>query len=289
MEGFGLLRFFDHWSFSDEVGCFKPFPPIFEHAMAGLGVDDPGAIAHVGDGRRTDVAGALAMGMIAVRATWFADRPPETGTRGDVRGPDHRRGAGDPRDRLARPATPATSRAPIHRGSHAERGAARSSGVVASPAVGMNRIPFERFLEENRVRMMRYLGAAVGPDDADDVFQETFLAALRAWPDAVDDGRLDRWVLKIASRKAVDHHRRTRRAPIPVEAPPDRAVPADEPVGDPIWDAVAVLPVAQREAVLCRFALDLTYADVGELLGISAEAARANVYEGMKKLRERMR
>ncbi|MGZ8566770.1 MAG: HAD family hydrolase [Actinomycetota bacterium] len=79
MEGFGLLRFFDHWSFSDEVGCFKPFPPIFEHAMAGLGVDDAAAIAHVGDGRRTDVAGALAMGMIAVRATWFADRPPETG------------------------------------------------------------------------------------------------------------------------------------------------------------------------------------------------------------------
>ncbi len=58
---------------------------------------------------------------------------------------------------------------------------------------------------------------------------------------------------------------------------------------DPIWEAVAVLPVAQREAVLCRFALDLSYADVGQLLGISAEAARANVYEGMKKLRERMR
>ena len=153
----------------------------------------------------------------------------------------------------------------------------------------MNRIPFERFLEENRVRIMRYLGAAVGPHDADDVFQETFLAALRAWPDVVDDGRLDRWVLKIASRKAVDHHRRTRRRPIPVETPPDRAVPAAEPIGDPIWEAVAVLPVAQREAVLCRFALDLPYADVGELLGISAEAARANVYEGMKKLRGRMR
>jgi HAD superfamily hydrolase (TIGR01549 family) len=75
----GLLGLFDHWSFSDEVGCFKPYPPIFEHAMAGLGVDDPAGIAHVGDGRRTDVAGALAMGMTAVRATWFVDRGPETG------------------------------------------------------------------------------------------------------------------------------------------------------------------------------------------------------------------
>ena len=79
LEGFGLLAFFDHWSFSDEVGCFKPFPPIFEHAMAGIGIDDPADVAHVGDGRRTDVAGALAMGMTAVRATWFVDRGPETG------------------------------------------------------------------------------------------------------------------------------------------------------------------------------------------------------------------
>ncbi|HEX6131348.1 MAG TPA: HAD family hydrolase [Actinomycetota bacterium] len=79
LERFGLLHFFDHWSFSDEVGCFKPYPAIFEHALAGLGVDDPGQVAHVGDGRRTDVAGALAMGMTAVRARWFADRGPDTG------------------------------------------------------------------------------------------------------------------------------------------------------------------------------------------------------------------
>ena len=153
--------------------------------------------------------------------------------------------------------------------------------------MGTNAIPFERFLEENRVRIMRYLGAAVGPHDADDVFQETFLAALRAWPDVVDDGRLDRWVLKIASRKAVDHHRSKGRRPIPAEDLPDRTVEPAEPKGDPVWDAVAVLPVAQREAVLCRFALDLSYAQVGELLGISPEAARANVYQGLKKLRAR--
>ena len=82
LDHHGVLDHFDHWSFSDEVGCFKPFPPIFEHAMSGLGVPEPGEIAHVGDGRRTDVAGALAMGMTAVRATWFADRGPETGPEG---------------------------------------------------------------------------------------------------------------------------------------------------------------------------------------------------------------
>ena len=40
LDGHGLLEFFDHWSFSDEVGTFKPDPAIFRHALAGLGVDD---------------------------------------------------------------------------------------------------------------------------------------------------------------------------------------------------------------------------------------------------------
>jgi HAD superfamily hydrolase (TIGR01549 family) len=91
LEDFGVLGFFDHWSFSDEVGCFKPFPPVFEHAMAGLGVDDPSRFVHVGDGRRTDMAGALEMGMTAVRYTYFNDPPPDTGPDGDVVLDDHRK------------------------------------------------------------------------------------------------------------------------------------------------------------------------------------------------------
>ena len=67
LEHHGLLSSFDHWSFSDEVGCYKPSPAIFEHALAGLGGMDPSDAAHVGDLRRTDVAGARAMGMTSVR------------------------------------------------------------------------------------------------------------------------------------------------------------------------------------------------------------------------------
>ena len=79
LDMFGVLRYFDHWSFSDEVGCFKPWPGVFEHALVGLGVDDPARAAHVGDSRRTDVAGAKAIGMTAVRYTYFVDAPAETG------------------------------------------------------------------------------------------------------------------------------------------------------------------------------------------------------------------
>ncbi|HUP85735.1 MAG TPA: HAD family hydrolase [Acidimicrobiales bacterium] len=69
----GLLSLFDHWSFSDEVGHYKPSAAIFEHALAGLGGVAPDRAAHVGDLRRTDVAGALGFGMTAVRYTGAFD------------------------------------------------------------------------------------------------------------------------------------------------------------------------------------------------------------------------
>lgn len=69
----GVLPLFDHWSFSDEVGAYKPAPAIFRHALDGLGGPVPERVAHVGDLRRTDVAGALAMGMVTVRYTGITD------------------------------------------------------------------------------------------------------------------------------------------------------------------------------------------------------------------------
>jgi FMN phosphatase YigB (HAD superfamily) len=63
----GVLELFHHWSFSDEVGVYKPDPVIFRHALAGLHVQDPSRAVHVGDLRRTDVAGARAAGMVSIR------------------------------------------------------------------------------------------------------------------------------------------------------------------------------------------------------------------------------
>jgi putative hydrolase of the HAD superfamily len=62
----GLLARFSGWAFSDEVGHYKPAPQIFEAALTALGAE-PGAAMHVGDLRRTDVAGAAAHGMRTVR------------------------------------------------------------------------------------------------------------------------------------------------------------------------------------------------------------------------------
>jgi putative hydrolase of the HAD superfamily len=75
LERHGVLKYFDHWSFSDEVGVYKPHPEIFRHALDGLGGPDPARCAHVGDRRRTDVAGARAAGMRAVRITAAFEDP----------------------------------------------------------------------------------------------------------------------------------------------------------------------------------------------------------------------
>jgi FMN phosphatase YigB (HAD superfamily) len=70
----GLLTYFSGWAFSDEVGHYKPAPQIFEAALAALGAE-PAVSMHVGDLRRTDIAGASALGMGTVRYRALHDDP----------------------------------------------------------------------------------------------------------------------------------------------------------------------------------------------------------------------
>lgn len=148
--------------------------------------------------------------------------------------------------------------------------------------------PFEWFLAEHGATVMRFLVAAVGSAHADDAYQETFLSALRAYPRVLDDGRLDRWILRIASRTAIDHHRRVARGPTSMPMVPDHVVHDPEPLDDGLRDAVAGLPAKQRIAVVLRHVLDRPYDEIAEVLGSTEEAARANVSAGLKTLRERV-
>jgi RNA polymerase sigma factor (sigma-70 family) len=150
--------------------------------------------------------------------------------------------------------------------------------------------PFQSFLEQHRATVYRFLAVAVGPHDADDVFQETFLAALRAYPRVREPDKLDRWILAIASRKAIDHHRGAGSRPLPTDDPPEQPVvdPVPDDPGDPLWAAVRSLPPKQRVAVVHRHVLDRPYAEIAELMGSSEQTARANVYQGTKRLRELM-
>jgi RNA polymerase sigma factor (sigma-70 family) len=146
--------------------------------------------------------------------------------------------------------------------------------------------PFQRLLEEHRVDVYRFLVAAVGPLDADDCFQETFLSALRAYRRLRDASNLRGWLFTIATNKAMDHWRASARRPVPMDELPERVSVESEDGRPELWRAVAGLPPMQRAALIHRYVLDLPYADVAAALGCSEEAARANAYEGRRKLRE---
>jgi len=148
--------------------------------------------------------------------------------------------------------------------------------------------PFQRILEEHGPAVHRFLRARVGADEADDCFQETFLAALAAYPRLARGSNLRAWVMRIAERKAIDAHRARRRRPLPVAALPEPAQPAPDPPDGALWARVRGLPAKQRAAIALRYAGDLAYAEIGEVLGCSEEAARQNVSAGLRRLREVM-
>jgi RNA polymerase sigma factor (sigma-70 family) len=149
--------------------------------------------------------------------------------------------------------------------------------------------PFQTLLDEHAADVMAVLRGAVGRSDAEDCFQETFLAALRAYPKLADDRNLRGWLLTIAHRKAIDHHRANGRRPLPVAEPEVVGGATAEPeLDDGIWTLVGALPPKQRAAVALRYACDLPHAEIAAALGCSPAAARRSLHEGMKRLRKEL-
>jgi RNA polymerase sigma factor (sigma-70 family) len=150
--------------------------------------------------------------------------------------------------------------------------------------------PFQALLEEYRVDVYRFCIATAGHSEADDCFQETWIAALRAYPKLRRADNLRAWLLRIAQNKAIDLHRSRRRRPVPVESVPERAAaPSAEVTADDepeLWAAVRGLPPKQRTAVFCRTVLGMPYDELAALLESSEDAARRNVFEGLRTLRE---
>jgi RNA polymerase sigma factor (sigma-70 family) len=149
--------------------------------------------------------------------------------------------------------------------------------------------PFQVFLEEHRVPVYRFLAAAVGPAEADDSFQETFLSALRAYPNLRDGRNLRGWILAIAGRKVIDAARARGRHPVPVaevpEVPNSGREGDPELFDDPVWRAVRKLPPRQRVAVVHRVVMDRSYEETAAAMRCSVETARAHVYQGLRRLR----
>jgi RNA polymerase sigma factor (sigma-70 family) len=146
--------------------------------------------------------------------------------------------------------------------------------------------PFETLIDAHAPELHRFLVGSVGPIEAEDCLQETFMSALRAYPRLRHGDNLRAWLYTIAQRKATDAVRRIARRPTRDLGGVDPiAPPAPEPVDDGIWRSVRSLPTKQRDAVVHRFVLDLAYAEIGARMGTSEEAARQNVSAGLRRLR----
>ena len=145
--------------------------------------------------------------------------------------------------------------------------------------------PFQEVLDRHGRDVYRVCVAVAGPGQADDCYQETMVAALAAYPQLRDAAVVRSWLLTIASRKAIDAHRARKREPVPVPDPDTGTAADPEPVDEALWAQVRELPDKQRLAVAYRFVADLAYREIGDAMGTSEEAARRNVFEGLRRLR----
>lgn len=155
-------------------------------------------------------------------------------------------------------------------------------------------------MAEHGPTVLRVCRAHAPAAAAEDAWSETFLSAMRAYPDLDPGANVEAWLVTIARRKCVDQHRGAARRAVPrdVAVSGDRdgtgsvavAVARDdvpgEPVDEELWSALRALPPKQRDSIVHHHLVGLPYAQVAELLGGSEAAARRAAADGMRRLRE---
>lgn len=148
--------------------------------------------------------------------------------------------------------------------------------------------PFEQAVTEHGPTVLRVVRAVLGPGpDADDAWSETFLAALRAWPDLPADTNVQAWLVRVAHRKAIDVTRGAQRRARPADILPERPATTGLPdASEPdLWAAVAALPDRQRLALAYHYLGGLRHTETAELIGGSPEAVRRAAADGIRALR----
>lgn len=144
--------------------------------------------------------------------------------------------------------------------------------------------PFEQIVAEYGPVVLRVCRAVLGPADAEDAWSETFLSALKAYPELPDGANVEAWLVKIAHRKAIDVIRASARRAVPVEDVPETPSPPSAWAGD-LWDALARLPDKQRAAVAYHYLAGLPYKEIADIIGGRTDAARRAAADGVKTLR----
>jgi RNA polymerase sigma-70 factor (ECF subfamily) len=152
----------------------------------------------------------------------------------------------------------------------------------------------EGYGSEIRRHLARMLSSAA---DADDLLQEVWVRAIRRPPEAGPGSNVRAWLYRVATNVALDHLAKNRRrqcaldgrrlelAPEPASAPDDVLQALSAQGRSRVREKVSLLPPKQREAVWLRWVEGRDYQTIAVRLDCSPESARANVYNGMKRLR----
>ena len=137
--------------------------------------------------------------------------------------------------------------------------------------------------------LARRLGAS--DEEAGDAVQE---AHLRLWRElgrgtAIED--VDAWTFRVLYRLVMDQHRLSKRVGEIVGRLRDRRSEVEHVEVDDrlsIWPVVDGLPARERTTLYLRYRVDLSFEQIGEVMGIRAGAARAYASRGLGRLRERL-
>ncbi|KJR05368.1 RNA polymerase sigma factor [Gordonia sp. PS3] len=151
------------------------------------------------------------------------------------------------------------------------------------------REPFDRIVAQHGAVVLRVCRGVLGAGpDADDAWSETFLAALRAWPDLEEGTDVEAWLVRVAQRKAIDVIRARARNAVPIDEVPERESQYGLPgTGDAdVWDAVADLPPRQRLAVGYHYLARLSHVETAEIIGGTPAAVRRAAADGIRSLRK---
>ncbi len=155
----------------------------------------------------------------------------------------------------------------------------------------------DRHGEELGRHLTGMLGSAA---DAEDVLQEVWITAYRKPPEAGAGSNVRAWLYRVATNRALDRLAQDRRRAQSLSGQRFRLLPEPGPEPDSglsrldararerIRSHLAGLPRKQREAVWLRWMERTDYATIAARLGCSEESARANVYNGMKRLRREL-
>jgi RNA polymerase sigma factor (sigma-70 family) len=145
--------------------------------------------------------------------------------------------------------------------------------------------PFDTVVADHGPTVLRVCRAVLGSVDADDAWSETFLSAMKAYPELPADANVEAWLVTIAHRKAIDVTRARARQAIPTDNLPDAPSTPHHERDDDLADALAGLPNKQRRAVAYHYLAGLPYADVAAIVGGSTDAARRSAADGIATLR----